>query len=133
CQRRVCCSVTRFLDRLLLSPAADVRDPAPENQKDHETENHSEARCAESPVPARIRIEAVVDESLLETLTLREVAADERSQHCADVDTHVKDREAAVATRIVFAVETADHRADVWFQKTSADRDEHHAEIERRH
>jgi len=66
-------------------------------------------------MPARVRIEAVVEKGLLKAFTLREVTTDERRQHRADVDTHVKDRETAISARIVGAVETADHRADVWF------------------
>src|SRR6185369_3857704 len=110
-----------------------MREPTAEQHKDNQTEDHADARRTKSPVPARFRIEAVVNESLLEALTLREVAADEWRQHSTDVDAHVKDRKPTITTRIVFAVQTTDHRADVRLEETGAGGDEHHAEIERRH
>src|ERR1051325_10690384 len=110
-----------------------MREPTAEQHEENQTEDHPHPRRTKSPVPARFRIEAVVNESLLEALTLREVTADEWRQHCTDVDAHVKDRKPAITTRIIFTVETTDHRADVWLEETGAGGDEHHAEIERRH
>ena len=43
-----------------------------------------------------------------EARALGHVAADERREHGADVDAHVEEREAAVAPRVVLAVEAAD-------------------------
>src|SRR5215213_5266821 len=108
-------------------------EPTAEQHEDDQAKDHSDARSTEPPVPACCRVEAFVDESLMEGFTLGEIPADEWRKHGADIDAHVKDREPAVATRIVFAVETADHRADVWFEKTRTNGDEYHAQIERIH
>jgi hypothetical protein len=64
---------------------------------------------------------------------LAEEAADERRQERAQVDPHVEDREARVATRIVLRVEAADHGAHVRLQQPGPDHDHDQPAEHRRH
>ena len=65
-----------------------------------------------------------------EAVALAETAADDRAECGTEVDAHVEDCEAGVATRIVFAVHLADDGADVRFQQPGAEHDQHEAEEE---
>src|SRR5690606_18997962 len=65
-----------------------------------EPRDHAHTGGAEAPVPAEAR-------------AAREVAADERAKEAAQIDAHVEDREASIATRVALLVELADHRRDV--------------------
>ena len=62
---------------------------------------------------------------------LAEKAAHQRRDEGAEVDPHVVDREAGVAPFIAVRVQLADEHADVAFEQTRADHDQHQAEVER--
>src|ERR1700755_2261830 len=62
---------------------------------------------------------------------LGEEARHQLTQERAQVDAHVKDREARVAPRAAFGIKVADDRGDVRFQKPRAADDEHEPEEER--
>ena len=71
-------------------------------------------------------------ESQMPVDVLPEVSAHERRKERAQVDAHVEDREAGVATLILLRIQIADDDADVAFQQSGADDDEEESEVERR-
>ena len=85
----------------------------------HETERHADSGRAEAPRPS-------------EHLALSEAAADDRRVEGAEVDPHVEDRERAVATRIAFAIEPADHRGDVRLEEAVTGDEQSERQRERR-
>ena len=121
-QRLVAAASAYRRRHLRRDPVTYIGQPLAENEVDDQTKNHADAGCTEAPVPTLRRIETIVDQKTFETVALCQVAANERRQHRADIYAHVKDREAAVAAWIVFAVEASDHGADVWFEQTGANR-----------
>ena len=66
----------------------------------YETEQHADACGRKSPVP----------------VLKRQPAADEGSERRAEIDAHIKEREAAVAARVVELVQLADYRCDIGLQ-----------------
>ena len=83
----------------------------------HEAEDHADARRGEADVPVH---------------PLAEIPADERRDEGAEVDSHVVDREAGVAPRVLCAVKRPDDHRGIAFDEAGADDDQRQAEIERR-
>src|SRR4029453_10782675 len=73
---------------------------------DNQTDNHPNASRAKRPVPTPNGIESHRRQKPFEAFTLGEVAGSQRSEHCTDVDSHVKNREATVTPCIVHSIET---------------------------
>ena len=111
---------------------ADVGEAFALEDVNDEAEGHADAGGAEAPVPAGGGVKAPSGELGAPALALREVAGDERGEEGADVNAHVKNREAGVAAFVGGAVEAADHRGDVGLEETGADGDEDEAGVERR-
>src|SRR5690606_41393644 len=59
-------------------------------------------------------------------------AGHDGAEEPAEVDAHVEDREARIATRTSFRVKVRDHRADVRFQQPDAADDDDQAQVEGR-
>src|SRR5258708_7903165 len=55
------------------------------------------------------------------TDALAYVAADERRNHCSQVDAHVENRESTIAAWVIFAIELSDHYRDIRLEQTGAD------------
>src|SRR3954454_8392459 len=82
-----------------------------------QSDEHSETGGGEAEMPVDL---------------LSEEAADQRRGHRADVDAHVKQREAGIAARVVRLVKKADHRAYVRLEHARAEDDESESEEEGR-
>ena len=83
---------------------------------------HSDACSSEPVVPVHPR----------RTRTrLAQPRADKRTRERAQVDPHVEDRKACVASGPFFTVEVANDGADVRFEETGAQHDEQQADVER--
>ena len=91
--------------------------PPPEPELDYaERHTHAGKREAEVPVDA-----------------LPRVTADQRSDRGADVNAHVKDREARVAAQVCGSIELADDRADVGLEQARPAYHDTQARIEDAH
>src|SRR5689334_19164954 len=89
----------------------------------NQPQRHADACRRKSPVPARFRMKSHSPKPAFEPFALRQKAANQRGKKGAEIDAHVKDRKAGIAAWIFFAVEAADHRADVRLQQAGADDD----------
>ena len=70
-------------------------------------------------------------ESVVPAINLRQQTAQDRSGHCADVDTGGEDDEAARPSRFVLRrIERADLRRDIALEKTGADDQQQQGEQE---
>ena len=78
--------------------------------------DHPDSRCAKSNVPVH---------------ALPEIAAHQRRDEGAEVDAHVVDREARVATMILRSVETSHDDRGIALEEAGADHDECETQIER--
>src|SRR5439155_16250933 len=83
----------------------------------HQAQYHSTSRTRESEVPIN---------------ALRKVAGNERSKKRSEIDSHVKDGKAGVATRIAGFVQRTDKCADVRLQQSCADDDQRKSGIKSR-
>src|SRR5207253_9379243 len=82
-----------------------------------ESDQHADAGGAKTEVPAN---------------SLTEYSGDEGRHEGADVDPHIEDREARVATRSSFGVQVADDRRDVRLEQAGTKDDEDQPDEERR-
>src|SRR5262249_21903540 len=57
---------------------------------------------------------------------------DERADGSTQIDSHIKDGESGIATRIARFIERSDHCADVWFEQTGTKYNQNQAGIEER-
>ena len=62
---------------------------------------------------------------------LAEDASNKGRDECADVDSHVEDREAGVAPRSALGIEITDDRRDIRLEESGAQDDENQADVER--
>src|SRR5690606_30961717 len=79
------------------------------SRKDRKSDQHSDARRTEAPVPPYL---------------LAQDTRDELSEKGADVDPHVEDREAGVATLATFRIQVTDDCRDVRLEQAGAEHDE---------
>src|SRR5262245_4886178 len=82
----------------------------------NQAERHPDASRSEADMPVDI---------------LAEVTAYQRRDERANVDAHVKDREARVAALVFRTVELADNRARVRFEQPRAQDDQYQSYVER--
>src|SRR5207244_1998389 len=80
-----------------------------------QTKHHADAGACESDMPVN---------------SLRDVAGDDGTQKSSEVDSHVKDRKAGIAPRVVLFVERTNHGTDVGFQQPRSDDDQRKTRIE---
>src|SRR5262245_7177337 len=84
-------------------------------------ERHTHTGRSEAPMPARVLVQAIGGEPASEAFMLRQIPGDEGPQECAEIDSHVEDREPCIATPVARRVQLSDDYADVWFQETCAE------------
>ena len=118
--------------RARLGGMADVREPMEPTQVHDHAEGHADARRAEAPMPAVRRVEPPSAQHHPERFALCEPADHQRRGEGAQVDAHVEEREAGVASRIAVRVEPADERTDARLEEAGAERDQDEAGVERR-
>src|SRR3546814_16193980 len=73
------------------------------------------------PYTTLFRAEAGGAEAVLPAVDLAQVAAQQRTQGCAQVDATVEDRVRAVATHVGARVQLADHHRELCLEEVGAD------------
>src|SRR6266566_4727796 len=81
-----------------------------------ESDHHAEPGGAEAEGPAH---------------PLAEDARNKGGDECADIDSHVENREASVAPRSALGIEITDDRRDIRLEESGAHHDENQADVER--
>ena len=102
----------------------------PVSQVDNHTDGHTDPRRAEAPVPAMCRVKTPASEQRLELFALRKPANDQRRGERTEVDAHVEERKAGVASCVAVRVESADERADTRLEQAGAECDEDEPRVE---
>src|SRR5207248_11376274 len=101
-----------------------MRKPTASGKVLNQPKRHADAGHGKSPVPASFGMKSHAPELPFEPCALRQKTADNWGEERAQIDAHIKNRKAGVAARVVFAVEAADHRADVRLQQACAENEQ---------
>src|ERR1044072_161966 len=97
-----------------------MTESAAANHVLNQSQRHTHAGRSKSPVPRRIWIETHRRNKTPERGMLSQKANHDGRKKRAKIYAHVEDRKTCVTPLVLFRIELADHRADVWLQQACA-------------